>query len=522
VAAQAAAPDELAHSLALMVAGELAAARAGFERLAERRGVSIVVETAALLGRAACYAFACDPAAPVAVEEALAAAKLVAMPAMDRLAQSIALLTPVGSEGPAEHLLDECRRAEDRWGEAAVLLFNGLGQASTGKGDGVALRAAEAACAELGAGALAAWAAATAIVADLQAGRSPTPAQVRAAERAGSRTGPLPYATALLAVSEVEEDARARGHALRLATVLAERAGVGGWLRRLAATLDSGEPAPVAPAAEAGPKAAEVPAVKAPAQGTAKASKAVAAGATGAPRVAVRCLGGFEVAIDGAPVDLVAVRPQNQALLRILCMHANRPVHRERLLEWLWPDRDPEQGGHSLQVAVSALRRVLEPDAPRGRWSILKREGSSYRLALRADGDADVRVVETHVAAARAADRRGDAAAAATHDRKATDAYTGDLLPADGPAEWVADDRDRLRRSVAESYERLAVAATTGDDHDGAAVLAERGLELDPDRDSLWQRRIAALRAAGNHIAARAAEQRYEALLAELGVQATG
>jgi DNA-binding SARP family transcriptional activator len=561
------APHELAQCLALLAAGDLAGARAGFERVAERRGVSMTVETAALLGRAACSAIAADPSAPMAVEETLAAAKLLGMPAVLRLAQAIALLVPLGAESPAEHLLDECRRAEDRWGEAAVLLLDGLGQVLAGGGGGARLRTAESATAQLGAHALSAWAAAAAIVADLQMGIAPTPAQVRSSERAGSRTGPLPYATALLAVSEVEDDPRARGHALRLATVLAERAGAGDWLRRLASTLHRGEPAGAGAAPSGGatepaggvePAAApdgaeELATVAAPGPGgrepasrrrpavgqqpterqrdggvqpadggEASGEAQPAEGRRGdtrpaGPRVLVRCLGEFEVSIDGAALDLTAVRPQNQALLRILCLHANRPVHREHLIEWLWPDRDPEQGGHSLQVAVSALRRVLEPRAPRGRWSILKREGSGYRLALWDDCDADIRVVEAHLAAANAGHRRGDAAAF-NHDRQATEAYTGDLLPADGPAEWAAPQRDRLRRAVAEAYERLATAAADGGDHAESARLAERGLDLDPDRDTLWQRRIAALRAAGNHIAARAAEQRYERLLAALGV----
>ena len=78
----------------------------------------------------------------------------------------------------------------------------------------------------------------------------------------------------------------------------------------------------------------------------------------------VRCIGGFTVLRDGVPVPLDALRPQHQALLRALALHAPLPVHRERLVEWFWEGRDPDRAQHSLQVADQRAARAARPRRP--------------------------------------------------------------------------------------------------------------------------------------------------------------
>ena len=485
--------DRLAAGFAHLVAGDLAAARALLDQLLERRDLSVPVETAALLCRAAGAGLAGDPTAAVAIEEALTAAKILGMPAVLRLAQALELLGAGTAEAPVDHLLRECRQAGDRWSEGLLQLIHGMALLVAAADGAEELRAAQATLLGLEAPALAAWAGSAAILADLQQDRPVTAAAVREAERSAGRTGPLPYAMALLAVAAIDEDSHAREHARLLAVRLAGQVGAGPWLARLAATLQR----PAGQRRDGGGTGTAIPAHR-------------------SPRVHVRCLGQFQLTMDGAILDTTGIRPQNLALLRLLCLHANRPVHRERLIEWVWPGRSPERGGHSLQVAISALRRVLEPGRQGGQPSVLRREGEGYRLVLVSDDDADVRVVERHLELAAAAVRAGDREAATLHSGEAVGAYTGDLLPDDGPVEWAVEERERLRRGVAEALERLSELAAGDGDHDRAARLAAEGLALDRYRDRLWQRAVASLDAAGNHVAARATQDRYERLLADL------
>ncbi len=231
---------------------------------------------------------------------------------------------------------------------------------------------------------------------------------------------------------------------------------------------------------------------------------------------AVRCFGGFELWVEGRPLQLRALKPKARSALRLLAMHAGRPVHREKIMDALWRDRAPAAATRSLQVVVSSLRQTLEPGVARGASSLLVREGEAYRLAVPSDGDCDVLRFERCVEEARSARVRGDANAAAVALDAALDAYAGDLLPEEGPADWVVKDRERYRAAAADAAHALAELLLEGDEPVAAAAACERGLRIDHYRDELWRTLLRALVDAGNHVAARRAQRGYDEMLAEL------
>src|SRR5947209_16125340 len=49
------------------------------------------------------------------------------------------------------------------------------------------------------------------------------------------------------------------------------------------------------------------------------------------------------------------------ALLAYLAYHPERPHPREKLIDLLWPDSERDTGRNSFNVALSSLRRLLEP-----------------------------------------------------------------------------------------------------------------------------------------------------------------
>ena len=201
------------------------------------------------------------------------------------------------------------------------------------------------------------------------------------------------------------------------------------------------------------------------------------------------CLGGHRLEVDGRPVDFSALRPRARALLRRLSMTAGQDVHREVIVEALWPGVEAASSTHRLQVAVSSVRGSVGA----GRIARHHRPAQGGRR-LPADPAAGV-VRRRARAGSRRCTRRGppprrDPAARAVLLRAAVDLYAGDLLPEDGPAEWVVDERDRLRRQVATAAAELARAARRlGDAELGAGVgqaLARArplpGPHLGPDR----------------------------------------
>ena len=99
-------------------------------------------------------------------------------------------------------------------------------------------------------------------------------------------------------------------------------------------------------------------------------------------------MGGFVVRRGDETIPVSAFgRERARAVLGALVC-AGGPVHREQLLDWLWPDLDVERGLRALHVTLHGLRRALEPELGRGSAgrSVIRSEGEGYRLVL-ADGD---------------------------------------------------------------------------------------------------------------------------------------
>jgi len=229
-------------------------------------------------------------------------------------------------------------------------------------------------------------------------------------------------------------------------------------------------------------------------------------------------LGGFELQLQGKPVDLSSARPRARALLRLLALNAGAPVHHESIEVALWPEADPEAASRNLHVAMASLRRVLEPSAGRGTFQLLRREGGAYRLALPGGAQVDLHRFDQALAAGRTARDRGDDDGALRWYQEALDLYAGDLLPEDGPAEWVADRRELARLSAVEAAQGLAEILLRRDDPEGATRAANAGLLIDRYHDPLWRLLIRARDEAGDQGAASRARSGYDRMLAELGV----
>jgi tetratricopeptide (TPR) repeat protein len=130
--------------------------------------------------------------------------------------------------------------------------------------------------------------------------------------------------------------------------------------------------------------------------GTGTGSGSGSGSGTDANRLAlrIRCFGGFRMRSGDVELDCSAIRPKVRSLLQLLAVNAARPVHREQLLEALWPDLGPQAGIRNLQVTVSQLRAFLEPETGRGSRHLLLRDGESYQISLLPQDVCDVREFE--------------------------------------------------------------------------------------------------------------------------------
>jgi DNA-binding SARP family transcriptional activator len=146
--------------------------------------------------------------------------------------------------------------------------------------------------------------------------------------------------------------------------------------------------------------------------------------------VRVWLLGGFRVCAGSRTIEGAAWRLRNAAaLVKLLALASEHRLHREQVMELLWPDLGKRAASNNLRQVLYGARRVLDPDSDyRNRYLSLQDE----QLALCPTGDlrVDVDLFEEAVETAR---RSRDPA---TY-QAAIELYTGDLLPEDRYEEWA-------------------------------------------------------------------------------------
>jgi DNA-binding SARP family transcriptional activator/tetratricopeptide (TPR) repeat protein len=145
-------------------------------------------------------------------------------------------------------------------------------------------------------------------------------------------------------------------------------------------------------------------------------------------------LGRFDVSVDGRGVPAGAwVRRSASALVKVLSLAPGRSLHREQVLDCLWPGLAPEAARPRLHTATHYARRAL------GHRSAVVLHGDVLSLLPDAEVEVDVALF-----------RR--LAQVALRSRTATDVdaaiavHTGELLPEDLFEPWTESERDSVRR----------------------------------------------------------------------------
>ncbi|MFQ5855302.1 MAG: tetratricopeptide repeat protein [Anaerolineae bacterium] len=247
-------------------------------------------------------------------------------------------------------------------------------------------------------------------------------------------------------------------------------------------------------------------------------------------------LGPFRVHRSDSPIPDPAWKTQkNKALLKILLTYRRRALTKEQLMEWLWPHLDPDAAGRNLRVAVSQLRRALEPDLPRGsQSSFILTTDAGYAWNTKADYWLDAEEFE-RLAASRwqRADSRWQVAdssanqdaishqpSAISHMQSAISLYQGDYLEEDRYADWATAERERLRELYFALLTRLAEAYARQGRYQRAVASCREVLAADRCRESVWCQLMLYHHHAGDQaLALRAYEECRHALAEELAVE---
>jgi TolB-like protein/DNA-binding SARP family transcriptional activator len=186
------------------------------------------------------------------------------------------------------------------------------------------------------------------------------------------------------------------------------------------------------------------------------------------------------------PLTGRATQRHRLALLALLALSPGGRMSRDKLIAFLWPERDADAGRNHLKVTTYVLREGLGED-------VVLSEGDELRL----NGD----VVHTDAGEFMAAIARQDFEAA-------TSLYRGPLLDgfhlreAPDLEHWFDRERERLANSYRTALEALAESAERANDYAQAIDLWKRRAAHDPFDSRVALRLMQVLDASGNRAGA--------------------
>jgi DNA-binding SARP family transcriptional activator len=231
--------------------------------------------------------------------------------------------------------------------------------------------------------------------------------------------------------------------------------------------------------------------------------------------LSITLLGGFQVAVGSRKIGetewgLRKVR----SLLKLLALAPSHRLHREQIMDILWPDLQPEAAANNFHKSLHVARHVLEPDlAPRCPSSFVHLQGDF--VLLRPPGPLWIDA-EAFRNAANSAQTTSDPQAY----EDALAIYQGDLLPADRYQDWAAWHREELKITQYSLLLRLSRLHEKRGEIDRGVEVLRRIISSDPAHEEAHIGIMHLLvRSGQRHLALRQYDQLSAALRRELDVE---
>ena len=232
-------------------------------------------------------------------------------------------------------------------------------------------------------------------------------------------------------------------------------------------------------------------------------------------RLSIQLLGDFCVSVGARAIEEREWTSRRaRSLVRLLALAPRHRLHREHVIDRLWPDMGPDDGANNLHKALYMARRILEPDLP-------PRRASSY-LQLRHDmllleaPDGLWTDVEAFLAAAHEAHERRTPQAY----QEALRLYTGDLVPEEHYEDWVIAHRERLSGLRVTLLVELAGVQEQAGDLSAAIETLQQAVASDPVHEEAQGQLMRLLVQTGRrHLALRQYQALRAALQRELDVE---
>jgi predicted ATPase/DNA-binding SARP family transcriptional activator/class 3 adenylate cyclase len=196
----------------------------------------------------------------------------------------------------------------------------------------------------------------------------------------------------------------------------------------------------------------------------------------------IQLLGGFAVSLDGVRLPQERWKSRRaRHLVELLALAAGHRLHREQVMDGLWPDSDLTAAANNFHQTLYAARRALGPS---GADCLPLEEGF---LSLAGEGGllVDVEQFEAAAVVATAAVKAAALAGAKGGQdpgviQAALALYPGDLLPDDPYEEWTIRRREALRRLFVQLLLELACLHEVRGEYAPGVEALQRLLAVDP------------------------------------------
>ncbi len=217
-----------------------------------------------------------------------------------------------------------------------------------------------------------------------------------------------------------------------------------------------------------------------------------------APRLRLYCMGRFQVVVDGEEVPVSRFRRSKAVtLLKYLAAHRGKRIHREALMELLWPGADPAASRVNLRVVLHDLRRALGAGGANGRLSLV----GSHDDLVSLDPSDFVWVDAEHL------DRRAQRAAQLTAEGRSGEAleayrdagslYAGEFLEDEPYVDWCLFERERLKEVYLNILRQTASLLVDVGEVEEAIECHRKALQVDRGREEVHRLLIGLLWKAG-------------------------
>jgi DNA-binding SARP family transcriptional activator/TolB-like protein/Flp pilus assembly protein TadD len=229
----------------------------------------------------------------------------------------------------------------------------------------------------------------------------------------------------------------------------------------------------------------------------------------------IRLFGAAQFLVDGLVVDDTRwTRRKAKSLVKILALQKGHQMHREQLIDLLWPEMDGEAGLNSFHKTIHAARRALEPMLETGANSRFL-QIQNQMVVLQADGLLLVDIEGFEEAALASLASRNMAKLL-----EASSLYPADLLIEDRFEDWATVRREQLGALRQRVLDELARVQEDKGERTAALSSLETLVQLAPVNEDAQRRLIRLHLALGQrHLALSQYQSCVAALAKELGTE---